>query len=383
MAESGVTKRRNDSTFKSSRLEVEAVSDGSSSTEGTHREVMSQDKIVPGSSEASVNEDTRAVSHARSRERSLTPSLMKFEKQLEKVAHWAWKTVSFESLPHYLQDNEFLKSSHRPPMNSFQGCFKSIFRMHTETWNIWTHLLGFAFFLFLVGGIYVFGDHVTYWFEDVQIHSLPWDEQFMLMFFFVGAMGCMLCSTMFHTFSSHSKEVFQLFIRLDYSGIAFLITGSSVPAYYYGFYCTTIAGCTHIAVLLILCALCVAVSMKSKFSTPKYRPLRFAVFVLFGLYGVIPSLHILIRDGYTQACHAFAPWSLGAMAAIYILGAVIYVLRIPERFSPGRFDIWASSHQLFHVCVIMAALVHYDTLLNMIKYRLDVGGCIPMNLLAV
>lgn len=324
--------------------------------------------------------------HEHSHNSSLVPSLKQIEQKLEKMVHWPWKSISFEALPKYLQDNEFLRSSYRPPMNSFRGCFKSMFRMHTETWNIWTHLLGFTFFLFLVGGIYIFGDYVTYWFEDVQIHSLPWDEQVMLMFFFAGAMGCLLCSTLFHTFSNHSEGVFNLFIRLDYSGIAFLITGSSVPAYYYGFYCTTFAGITHIAILLILCAMCVTLSMWGRFSTPKYRPLRFAVFVLFGLYGVIPAMHILFRDGYMQACQAFAPWSLGAMAAVYIFGAVLYVLRIPERFSPGMFDIWASSHQLFHICVIMAALVHYDTLLNMVKYRLDVGECInslPMNMMSL
>ena len=334
--------------------------------------------------QAAVKEDT--MNHKKQKHSSELSQIPQPLRKLEKIAHWAWKSVSFESLPHYLQDNEFLKSSHRPPMYSFRGCFKSMFRMHTETWNIWTHLIGFSFFLVLVGGIYIFGDYITYWFEDVQIHSLPWDEQLVMMFFFAGAMGCLLCSTLFHTFANHSEGVFQLFIRLDYSGIAFLITGSSIPAYYYGFYCTTISGCTHIGILLILCAMCVTVSMWSKFSTPKYRPLRFAIFVLFGLYGVIPTLHILLREGYTQACIAYAPWSLGAMGAVYIIGALLYVLRIPERFSPGRFDIWASSHQLFHICVVMAALVHYDTLLNMIKYRLDVGGCIssfPVDMLAV
>ena len=48
------------------------------------------------------------------------------------------------------------------PMNSLMGCFRSMFRMHTETWNIWTHFLGFMFFLVLCLGIYVYGDYITY-----------------------------------------------------------------------------------------------------------------------------------------------------------------------------------------------------------------------------
>ena len=31
---------------------------------------------------------------------------------------------------------------HRPELNSFTECFKSIFMIHTETGNIWTHLIG-------------------------------------------------------------------------------------------------------------------------------------------------------------------------------------------------------------------------------------------------
>ena len=32
-----------------------------------------------------------------------------------------------------LQDNDFLKKGHRPPLSSFRECFASIFRIHTET----------------------------------------------------------------------------------------------------------------------------------------------------------------------------------------------------------------------------------------------------------
>lgn len=32
--------------------------------------------------------------------------------------------------------------------------------------------------------------------------------------------------------------------------------------------------------------------------------------------------------------------------------------RIPERFAPGHFDIWFSSHQIFHVSILCAMYVH-------------------------
>jgi adiponectin receptor len=56
-----------------------------------------------------------------------------------------WKRVHFAGLPSWLQDNEFLHSGHRPPMPSFLSCFKSIFSLHTETGNIFTHMYGEIF----------------------------------------------------------------------------------------------------------------------------------------------------------------------------------------------------------------------------------------------
>lgn len=57
----------------------------------------------------------------------------------------SWNVCHFHHLPKWLQDNDFLKTGHRPPLNSFKACFSSIFRVHTETGNIWTHLLGTFF----------------------------------------------------------------------------------------------------------------------------------------------------------------------------------------------------------------------------------------------
>ena len=53
-----------------------------------------------------------------------------------------WELISHHNLPHWMKDNEYLKAGYRPELRSAAACFKSIFRVHTETGNIWTHLLG-------------------------------------------------------------------------------------------------------------------------------------------------------------------------------------------------------------------------------------------------
>lgn len=44
--------------------------------------------------------------------------------------------------------------------------------------------------------------------------------------------------------------------------------------------------------------------------------------------------------------------------ALYIFGAFLYAARFPERRFPGKFDIFGSSHQLFHLFVLLAAASH-------------------------
>ena len=295
--------------------------------------------------------------------------------QIEKIATMAWKVVSFDSLPEWLRDNEYLLFHHRPPMYSIRGCIKSIFRMHTQTWNIWTHLIGFFVFLFITLSVFLFRDSITHLFEEsVTISNLPWQEQTLLFLFFFSAMVCLFCSTVYHTMNNHSKKLYIFFSRLDYSGIAFLITGSSIPAYYYCFYCRPFSRSLHITVITLLCIGCLITSFWNKFNQHSYRPLRFAVFVSFGFYGAVPTVQLFLEKGLVEPYFTFLV-GLVMMAVIYTGGALLYVLRIPERFSPGYFDVWGHSHQLFHICVIAAALVHYHTLVTMIKRCLEVDDC--------
>ena len=62
----------------------------------------------------------------------------------------SWQLVSFDSLPDWLKDNKFLLHNHRPAFGSFRQCARSIFKLHTETMNIWTHLVGSVAFMVLM-----------------------------------------------------------------------------------------------------------------------------------------------------------------------------------------------------------------------------------------
>ena len=108
--------------------------------------------------------------------------------------------VDHSHLPDWLLDNEFLISGHRQPMPSVKQCFASIFRLHTETVNIWTHLLGTLFFV--VVGVYFMSR------PSSEVHL---EKKLIFGAFFLGAIICLMCSTLYHTLYCHSPKMSKFF----------------------------------------------------------------------------------------------------------------------------------------------------------------------------
>ena len=281
-----------------------------------------------------------------------------------------WKTknrfrlITFDELPDWAKDNEFIKGSYRPILPSFVACFATVFRIHNETVNVWSHLLGFLAFMYA-------SFHFLSKPNDQYLH--PVYEKAILMTFFFGACVCLGFSWSFHALGCHSAHVSCMFAKLDYSGIAIMIMGSFVPWLYYMFYCDTVFRFCYIFFICTLGTLCVLMSQSDTFATPKYRPLRAGVFAGLGLCAVIPITHGCIEYGFAVTFYDGKLWCLFTMGALYLIGALIYATRVPECWSPGTFDIWLSSHQIFHILIVLAAAVHLYAIANLQMQRKTMG----------
>lgn len=66
----------------------------------------------------------------------------------------------------------------------------------------------------------------------------------------------------------------------------------------------------------------------------------------FGLSGVIPAIHYVYMEGWLNAVSKAALGWLFLMGCLYILGALFYALRIPERWFPGKVDLWVCISKL-------------------------------------
>ena len=272
--------------------------------------------------------------------------------------------IKFEEVPSWISDNEFILSRHRPELNSFKECFRSIFGLHSETGNIWTHLLGLLSFVIIAIVFYIkpFCDQCS---SDILIL-----DKFIFIFFFLGAITCLSFSMMFHTVLCHSESVHKIFNKLDYAGISILTIGSFIPWIYYGFYCDLILKVVYISAISVLAVGTIFVSMVDKFATAAYRPVRATMFVCLGLFGVVPFSHFILLHGWEEAKNLAGVDGVVIVAGLYIFGAVLYGIRVPERFMPGRFDLWFQSHQIFHALVVAAALVQFYGMKRIALYRL-------------
>ncbi|CAL8086647.1 unnamed protein product [Calicophoron daubneyi] len=275
-----------------------------------------------------------------------------------------WHVVPFHRLPAWLKDNELLLRGHRPQLYTLRACVRSIFRVRTETGNIWTHLLGCACFV-----------AIAVFFVAQPNNHVQWQEKVVFSCFFSGAVMCMGFSCLLHTLLCHSELVSRIVNKLDYCGIALLTVGSFVPYIYYSFYCVFWAKMFYVILISMLGCGAIVVSMSDKFATPAFRSLRAIVFIALGLSGLIPCIHFICVNGFWPSVNDCSVGWLFLMAILYISGASIYAVRIPERLFPGRFDIWFQSHQILHVFVVAAALVHYHGVVKMANYRLTVGDC--------
>jgi channel protein (hemolysin III family) len=191
--------------------------------------------------------------------------------------------------------------------------------------------------------------------------------------FMGGSMFCLLSSAVCHLFTCHSQGLAILLMRVDYAGIATMIATSFYPPIYYVFQCEPVWQFIYLGTITAMGVASVGVLFAPALQSSKYRVFRTVLFMSMGLFGVFPAIHGVITNWNEPQCHATIAYE-ASMAAFYVLGGIIYAVRIPERWRPGWFDLACHSHSLFHIFVVAGAVAHYQAALLFIEWR-DAKGC--------
>ena len=140
--------------------------------------------------------------------------------------------LSYDDIPPWYQDNEFIRHGYRPMSSSTRASFASWLYLHNETINIYSHLLPGV--LFLVGeGVLCPYIHALYPNATVIDHVV-------FAFFLLAAAMCLGFSATYHTLTNHSVQVSGIWLRFDFVGIIVLTLGDFVSGILMVFYCESV-----------------------------------------------------------------------------------------------------------------------------------------------
>lgn len=255
----------------------------------------------------------------------------------------------------------FIVKGYRNPRSSPFRCLLSVFDATNETLNFWTHFLPSLYFMWILRGL----SHTS----DFRHDSYTWP---------LLAYMCMCCiypltSSAAHTFNTMSDKARHVCFFLDYSAIAASAFGGSLA---YRAYCFpsewrfTLLGDMYVIVAFTNSILCIVISCRTRFM----QLCTFRTVIRLGALGgpcVYATLPITYRvlfgcesdmklTSYYHHCFS--------LVCMYLAG-MLYAMHLPERLFPGSFDIVGHSHQLFHVCTILATMTQMQGVLYDMQER--------------
>lgn len=108
----------------------------------------------------------------------------------------AQRVLHFDSLSSWMQADPYVKYGYRVESNSFIECFWSLFYLHNEFVNIWSHLLPALFFLNL---LFVADYEALY-----GLVAVSWIDNLVIQTYIAGTAACLLLSVRSYSLAVHS-----------------------------------------------------------------------------------------------------------------------------------------------------------------------------------
>ncbi|XP_006813570.2 progestin and adipoQ receptor family member 3-like [Saccoglossus kowalevskii] len=182
----------------------------------------------------------------------------------------------------------------------------------------------------------------------------------------------MLCSTGYHIFCCHSENVAKWWLSMDLVGISMGLLGCYVPAIYYAFFCNEFWRCIYLVIVSCLMVVTLAVQLHPRYLSSNWSIRRLILLCGVVGFGVLPVIHwIHLQGGYrTPIVMEFLP-KVTVMYILGILALLFYATKFPERCCPGKVDYIGSSHQWWHITIIIAFFWWHQCGLLLMQFRYD------------
>lgn len=312
-----------------------------------------------------------------------------------------FRHLNFFELPFQWRENKFIIYGYRFA-KSHVSAITSLFYWHNETVNIWTHLLGACYLLYL--GLFDYPNSNTY-----QIYGPSKNDHLIMYLFITSAIICLMFSVIWHSYTNIGYlNIRSKFACFDYSGITILITSSIITTEH-----ISLKDYPNMRLMFVICSIIaglvgIGMAWHPYFDKPESRIIRILFFVSLAGLGVISFLCSCFVHNISYCLNLFSPllFSFGW----YLSGVVFYGSFFPEcirsdveidnfqisdetimkldksnqlltylrkqpkhtchsnKFSSLWWIDWiGNSHNLWHIFVIGGVLGHYHALLEMFK----------------
>jgi len=178
--------------------------------------------------------------------------------------------------------------------DSFSSCCKSVFAIHNETGNIWTHLIASLVYLYFL----------IYCWSTNFFHGEELSNKIIFTLGILSAVICYTFSSVYHTFKSLSMDSYKLLLSLDYAGIILVITGSTSSSIHFGYYCYPITKIIYIFFVFATGSLIIGNLVFP--DTFKSFVASHILYTLYAGFGVLPLIHWTYLNGiYSQEVSIF------------------------------------------------------------------------------
>ncbi|KAK4191752.1 hemolysin-III related-domain-containing protein [Podospora australis] len=274
--------------------------------------------------------------------------------------------LHYEDLPTPWRVNPHILKGYRFSETKL-GCVKSAFGFSNELVNIWSHALGLIIVL-----------SIAFYFYPTSVNfSLSTKADiFIAAIFFFAACQCLVCSTIWHTMNSVADVgLVSMFACVDYTGISLLIASSIMTTEYTAFYCDPVSRWAYMISTALLGVGGVILPWHPKFNGQHMAWARVAFYFSLGATGFLPIAQISLTRGFDAALEFYTP--IGKSILVYVVGAIVYASKVPERWCPGMFDYCGGSHNLWHIAVLGGILFHYSAMQAFFShaFKLAQDGC--------
>nr|KAG5701193.1 hypothetical protein BaRGS_023302 [Batillaria attramentaria] len=248
----------------------------------------------------------------------------------------------------------FIHTGYRLADQPWTYYLSSLFWLHNESVNVWTHLLGCCL---VIARAVLFGSELDH-FRDPRSWSV--------LGFALSCIANNLLSATAHLLQSKSPRHHNILYIIDYAGITIYNLGNAIGSMYScsgSFMYSRLEG-FFLPMCVFLCWVSFLAMARSRLAYREQMTMKRKVILVSLMAGNAVFLALPMMCRYAEClrdedCSLASLHHITIVFLFFAMDGLCFAAHCPERWFPGRFDVWGHSHQLFHLLVIMTQQLQF------------------------